>query len=72
MRERPSFLLAICIAAISAAHAERTGDAQSAVKRMLQLDPKIRISNIGQLTPIQRPQDAIIWLEGLRIAGLPE
>jgi len=73
MRERPSFLLAICIAAVSAAHAERTNDAQAAVKRMLQLDPNLRISNIGgQLTPIQRAEDAAIWLEGLRRAGLPE
>ena len=72
MRERPWFLLAICIAAVSAAHAGRIADAQLAITRMLKSDPGIRISNIGQLTPIQRPQDAAIWLEGFRKAGLPE
>jgi len=72
MRERPGFLLAICIAAVSAAHAGRIADAQLAITRMLKSDPGIRISNIGQLTPIQRPQDAAIWLEGFRKAGLPE
>jgi len=64
MRERPGFLLAICIAAVSAAHAGRTGDAQMAITRMLKVDSDIRVSNIGQLTPIQRPQDAAVWLEG--------
>jgi TolB-like protein len=72
MRERPGFLLAICIAAVSAAHAGRIADAQLAITRMLKIDPGIRISNTGQLTPIQRPQDAAIWLEGFRMAGLPE
>jgi TolB-like protein/class 3 adenylate cyclase len=72
MRERPGFLLAICIAAVSAAHAGRIADAQLAITRILKIDPGIRISNIGQLTPIQRPQDAAIWLEGFRKAGLPE
>jgi TolB-like protein len=72
MRERPGFLLAICIAAVSAAHAGLLREAQLSITRMLKVDPGIRISNTGQLTPIQRPQDAAIWLEGFRMAGLPE
>jgi TolB-like protein len=72
MRERPGFLLPICIAAVSAGHAGRVSDAQIAVTRLLKLDPAMRISNIAQVTPIQRPEDAAIWLEGLRKAGLPE
>jgi TolB-like protein/Tfp pilus assembly protein PilF len=72
MRERSAFLLAICIAGVSAAHLGRITDAKMAVMRILKLDPAMRISNIGQVTPIQRPEHVAIWLDGLRMAGLPE
>jgi hypothetical protein len=72
MRERPGFPLAICIAAASAALAGRTADAQMAVTRMRDIDPSVRISNARMLTPIKRPEDAAMWVDGLRKAGLPE
>jgi tetratricopeptide (TPR) repeat protein len=72
MREHPGFLLAICIAAASAALAGRTTDARMAVTRMREVDPCVRISNAGMLTPIKRPEDAALWVDGLRKAGLPE
>jgi hypothetical protein len=72
IRERPEFLLYNCIVAVSAALAGRTSEAQRAVALMLQIDPALRISNIGTLTPIRRPEDSARWLDGLRKAGLPE
>jgi tetratricopeptide (TPR) repeat protein len=71
MRER-LFLLGICIAAVSAAHLGHISNARMAVTQILKLDPAMRISNIGQITPIQRPEHVAMWVDGLRKAGLPE
>jgi len=40
--------------------------------RLRDLDPTLRISNLQELTPLQRPQDVARYAEGLRKAGLPE
>jgi adenylate cyclase len=71
-RELPGFLTSTCIAAVSAAHAGRVSDAQKAVTLILQIDPALRISNVGTLIHFRRPEDAAKWVEGLRKAGLPE
>jgi adenylate cyclase len=72
VRQRPGFLLYMCIAAASAALAGRAQDAQRIVARMLQADPAIRISRVNDLIPLRRPQDTARWVEGLKMAGLPE
>jgi tetratricopeptide (TPR) repeat protein len=71
-RQRPGFLLYLCIAAVSAALAGRTSRAQKAVNLMLQLNPALRISDVAALVPILRSEDAANWVDGLRKAGLPE
>jgi TolB-like protein/class 3 adenylate cyclase len=72
IRQRPGFLLYLCIAAASAALAGRPSQAQKAVKLMLQLKPRLRVSDVATLIPILRSEDAARWEEGLRLAGLPE
>jgi TolB-like protein/class 3 adenylate cyclase len=71
-REKPNFLLPLCIAAASAALVARQADAEKAMARVRQLDPNIRISNLKDRFPIKRPEDYEKWEEGLRLAGLPE
>ncbi len=72
IRQRPGFLLYMCIAAVSAALADRKDDAQRIVARMLQNDPSVKISKVSTLIPLRRPEDNARWVDGLRRAGLPE
>ncbi len=76
LRERPSYLPALRLAAASNALAGRHEQAQKFMARLRQLDPALRISNFvagsrGPLMPL-RPEDLARYEEGLRKAGLPE
>ena len=42
------------------------------MQQLRQLDPELRLSNLGEWLPIHRPQDLAIFADGLRKAGLPE
>ena len=47
--------------------------AESAVARLRQLDPALRVSNLRDLNaPYRRAEDIVRYEEGLRKAGLPE
>jgi TolB-like protein len=72
IRERPGFMYYLCIAAVSAALGGRMDDARRMVMRILQINPAMRISDVNIVTPMRRPQDAAMWVDGLRKAGLPE
>jgi hypothetical protein len=50
----------------------RNGEAKTALVRLRQLDPALRISNLEEVIPIRQPEHFAIWAEGLRKAGLPE
>jgi tetratricopeptide (TPR) repeat protein len=71
-RNLPSFLMVVSILAASHALAGRTDEARRAMKQLRELDPALRISNLGVWLPIHRPQDLTIFADGLRKAGLPE
>jgi TolB-like protein len=68
----PSFLLVVGVVAASHALAGRTHAAQQAMRRLRQLDPGLRIYNLRDWLPIQRPEDLAVFADGLRRAGLPE
>jgi Flp pilus assembly protein TadD len=70
--EKPTYLLAVGIAAACYALAGRAGDANKAITRARQLDPTLRLSTIHNLFPLRRPEDIANWEKGLRLAGLPE
>ncbi len=72
VRERPTWLTAVRIAAACHALAGRLNEAQRFMTRMRELDPALRVSNIKELLPLRRPEDFDRWAEGLRKAGLPE
>ena len=54
------------------AHAGRGDEAGLAIQQLRQLDPELRLSNLGEWLPFQRPQDLAVFADGLRKAGLPE
>jgi hypothetical protein len=37
-----------------------------------EIDPALRVSNLGDITPLRRPQDIARYAEAMRKAGLPE
>jgi tetratricopeptide (TPR) repeat protein len=69
----PNWLGALRITAASNALAGHLDEARQAMMRVRQLDPTLRISNLDSvLMPVQRQQDRLRYIEGLRKAGLPE
>jgi hypothetical protein len=40
--------------------------------RLREIDPALRVSNLRDLTPLQRSEDIAKYTEGMRLAGLPE
>jgi TolB-like protein len=71
-RDLPSFLMVVGIIAASHALAGRTDEARRAMHHLRQLDPALRISNLKDWLPFQRPEDLATFADGLRRAGLPE
>jgi hypothetical protein len=59
---------------MAASHAlsERMDKAKQAMQRLHELDPSLRVSNLKDWLPIQRPEDFARFADGLRLAGLPE
>lgn len=72
VQQRPDYGFPLVIAAASAAIAEKPVEAEQLVKRLRQLMPEFRISNLRELFPVRRPQDFAKFADGLSKAGLPE
>jgi adenylate cyclase len=73
LRSRPDVVDTLRIATASHALAGRLEQARKALARLRQLDPALRVSNLGvTLGPYRRPEDVARYEEGLRKAGLPE
>ena len=62
------------VAVIAASHAlaGRTDEAQRAMQHVRKLDPALRIANLKDWLPLQRPEHLATFADGLRKAGLPE
>jgi tetratricopeptide (TPR) repeat protein len=71
-RGQPNYAPALRVFAASNAMAGRQEQAEKAITRLRELHPGLRLSNLKELFPIQRPEDIAAWTEGLRKAGLPE
>jgi adenylate cyclase len=72
LQVKPDYLLALCLAAASAALLDMQPEAERQMSRVLRLNPKLRISNILPIQPFHRQGDATRWLDAMRKAGLPE
>jgi TolB-like protein len=67
-----SFLMVVAIVAACRALTGREQEARRAIVQLRELDPELRIANLADWLPIQRPQDLAVFTRGLRQAGLPE
>jgi TolB-like protein len=72
LAEAPNYVPALRMAAAADALAGRLERAQKAVRRVRELDPAFRISDMKDRFPSRRPEHPAKYEEGLRIAGLPE
>ena len=71
LQERPNDGPALRIAAASNALGGRVLKAQSAMQKLRDMFPALRISNLNEQTPLHRLEDRASWANGMRIAGLP-
>jgi len=72
LRDQPDHGFALRVAAASHALAGRTTEAHNAITHLLQVDPHLRLSNLGDVMSPLQPADRAKYMEGLRKAGLPE
>jgi hypothetical protein len=72
LMELPGFVLAVGIVAASDALAGRKSEAERAIRNLRQLDPSLRISNLGDWVQLRRADDLEHLADGLRKSGLPE
>ena len=73
LRERPYWAPAARIAAAGHAMAGRHPHARRAMERIREIDPAMRVSQLGDLIPLlRRSEDLAKFQEGMRKAGLPE
>ena len=73
LQENPDAHPALRIGAASNALAGRAMEASKICTRLRQVDPALRVSNLGdRLGPYRRPEDIARLIDGLRKAGLPE
>jgi TolB-like protein/Tfp pilus assembly protein PilF len=71
-RDVPNFMLAATAIASSCALSGRMPEAQRAMSDVRRLDPNLRLSKLDGWLHFQRPEDAALFADGLRKAGLPE
>ncbi len=72
LRDNPDFLLTICMSAACNALTGRLESAQKGIARARERNPDLRISNLEDLAPFRRAEDAALFAKGLREAGLPD
>jgi len=72
LRDQPDYGFPMRVAAASYALAGRLAEARKVMARLRQVDPQLRLSNLGDVISPLRPAFLAKYVEGLRIAGLPD
>jgi TolB-like protein len=72
LQESPNLHQALRISVASTALAGRIERARDVLSRLRRIDPALRVSNLGDITPLRRPEDIAKYAEAMRKAGLPE
>ncbi len=58
--------------AASLAMQGKRAQAEPVARRILSLDPTFRLSGVGDLIPLRRHEDLALYIEAMRLAGIPE
>jgi len=72
VERNPHFLLGRLYLAASYAHSGRSDDADWEIQEVLTLSPEINLAFERERAPYQDPADLSHFIDGLRMAGLPE
>jgi adenylate cyclase len=72
LRKEPNMLAALRVAAIANALAGNIEEARQFMAMHRQFVPAMRITDLSEHLPLRRPQDFERYVEGMRVAGLPE
>src|SRR5262249_21738248 len=72
LHEQSNYAFALRVAAAGYALAGHSAESQKAMARLRQVDPHLRLSNLGNVISPLQPRDFATYAEGLRKAGLPE
>lgn len=71
LQQRPNWMMALGALAVATAYSGHIERARDAMARILQIDPRRRVSTLAARSDYQ-PADLMKWQEGLRRAGMPE
>jgi TolB-like protein/tetratricopeptide (TPR) repeat protein len=72
LQEKPDLHIGLRLAAAGNALAGNFNNAQRAMARLREIDPSLRVCDLKDLTPLRRPQDLLMYEEGMRQAGMPD
>ena len=72
LARQPNWTRSVRTSAAAHALAGNLDEARKAMGRLRELNPTLRVSRLPQMLPYQLPKDLGTWIQGLRLAGLPE
>ena len=72
VRAHPEFINAYKTVIAALGHLGRRGDAQPYIQKLLALEPLFSIERFEKTYPLKRPADRELYVNGLRLAGLPK
>jgi adenylate cyclase len=61
-----------CLLLASMGHTGRTEGKETVLQDLLKVEPRFTVQGIAEVFPFRYQEDIDIWVEGLRLAGVPE
>jgi tetratricopeptide (TPR) repeat protein len=68
----PNYAVPYRVLAAGNALAGRFAEAQEPIRLLRSIDPEMRLSRLKEFLPYNRPEDIARFIEGFRLAGMPE
>jgi Flp pilus assembly protein TadD len=72
LRDHPDDAYALRVLSASYAMEGRLEEVRTVMAKLCKTDPQLKLSNIGDVISPLRPEHREKYIEGLRLAGLPE
>jgi len=72
VKSNPSYVAGYKPLIASLGHLGRRDEAKGYVKKLLSLEPGFTVKHFGEVYPFRKPEDRRRYMEGLRLAGIPE